>query len=167
MRYFLVGFMAVGKTTIGRDMARQLGVPFHDLDERIERRTGKRITEIFTKEGESVFRAIETEVLQQIVSEGPGVVATGGGTFVNAENRAIIRSAGVSIWLDAPVDMVLERGNLSEHRPLWAGTDRAKALLEQRLQYYRLADIRFHLKTAVPQDAAEQLVEMLRSSHLA
>ncbi|MFQ5791690.1 MAG: shikimate kinase [Acidobacteriota bacterium] len=159
--FFLIGFMGVGKTTVGRDLAKRLGMPFYDLDRMIEERAGKSVAEIFLAGGEEAFRTIETRVLQEMVSQEPGVIATGGGTFTRPENRELIRTAGVSVWLDAPAEMVIDRGARGEHRPLWVGPDKAKALLDQRLAHYRQADLRFDLKTWSSEEAAELLAEML------
>ncbi len=160
--YFLVGFMGVGKTTIGRGLAKHLELPFYDLDELLERRSGKTIVEIFKTEGEKVFRALETEILRHVAKKNAAVVATGGGIFIKAENRDIIRSSGVSIWLDAPFDVILARSGGS-NRPLWDSVERAKSLLEKRVPYYRQADIRFETKNLNHEEAVEQLTRMLRS----
>ena len=161
-RLFLIGFMGAGKSTVGRSLASRLGLPFYDLDTLIEERSGQTIQEIFAAAGESAFRRLETEILRQIVSEGPGVIATGGGTFTLAENREIIQANGVSIWLDGPTDHIIERGGLGEHRPLWQGEEKARELLERRLPAYRQADLRFDLRESTPEKAAEHLAELLR-----
>jgi shikimate kinase len=160
-RFFLVGFMGVGKTTVGRDLAGRLGVPFYDLDELIEKHTGMEIQEIFLRKGEEAFRELETRLLLDLLQREPGVIATGGGTFARPENRKIIRSAGMSIWLDAPAELILRRGGLGEHRPLWGGPEKARALLEQRLPYYREADLRFDLEGRRADEAAEHLARIL------
>ena len=160
--YFLIGFMGVGKTTIGKGLAEHLQLPFHDLDELLERKSGKTIVEIFKTEGEEVFRDLETQILRDVANKSAAVVATGGGIFIKPENRDIIRSSGVSIWLDAPWDVILARGGGS-HRPMWDSEQRAKSLLEMRVPYYKLADIRFETANLNHKDAAEQLTKMLRS----
>ncbi len=164
-RYFLIGFMGVGKTTIGRDLANHLELPFYDLDDEIEKATGRRISEIFAEGSEAEFREIETRVLRQIVGNDSGIIATGGGTFIKPENRAIIRSAGVSIWLDGATDQVIDRG-ADYDRPLWHDEDQARALLAERLVHYRQADLRFDLKRSSPQEAAKQIAKLLASCNV-
>jgi shikimate kinase len=160
-RFFLIGFMGAGKTSVGRDLAKRLKIPFYDLDELIEKRLGKPIGEIFKEDGESVFRTAETRMLEEIAASDPGVVATGGGAFTRPENREIIHSSGVSIWLDAPTELILERGGRGAHRPLWAGAEKAKILLDKRLPHYRMADVRFDVNTWSPEEAAEKLIKVL------
>lgn len=160
-RFFLVGFMGVGKTTVGRELAARLGLPFYDLDQMIEERVGQKVAEIFAHSGEGAFRSLETEVLRELLKREPGVTATGGGTFARPENRTLIRAAGVSVWLDAPTGLVLERGASGEHRPLWGGPEKARALLEQRLTAYQQADLRFDLREWSAEEAGERLAELL------
>jgi shikimate kinase len=155
--------MGVGKTTVGRGLAEQLRLPFYDVDEIIERRTGRPIAEIFAAEGESAFRALETEVLRMIVNDRPGVVATGGGTFTRPENRELIRRAGLSVWLDAPAETILERGAQGDHRPLWGGPEKARSLLSQRRSSYREADLRLELGDCDVDEAGQRLLELLAS----
>jgi shikimate kinase len=163
---FLIGFMRVGKTTVGRDLADRLGVPFYDLDERIENLSGREIPEIFEKQDEATFRKIETGVLEDIAGQPPGIVAAGGGTFTYPRNKAIIRSSGVSVWLDAPTETILERGETGARRPLWAGEEDVRALLEKRLPHYREADLHLRLDTGNPAVATDQLVKLLESHRL-
>lgn len=165
VRYFLIGFMGVGKTTIGRDLANRLGMPFYDLDDEIEGSTGRRIREIFAEGGEAEFREIETRVLRQIVGNDSGVIATGGGAFIKPENREIIRSAGVSIWLDGATDQIIKRAS-DDNRPLWHDEDQARALLAERLVHYRQADLRFELKRLSPEEAAKQIAKLLASCNV-
>ncbi len=164
LSYFLIGFMGVGKTSVGGNLAKHLRLQFCDLDELIERESGKSIVEIFSMDGEETFRNLETQILREVAQKSPVVVATGGGTFVKPENRDIIRCSGISIWLDAPPDVILRRG-AGSHRPLWNSAEQAMQLLEKRIPDYGLADIRFELKNWNPEEAAEQLVKILRSNN--
>ena len=158
---FLVGFMGVGKSTLGQRLAKRFRVPFYDMDEEIERMSGKKIHEIFEADGEDSFRAIETELLRSIVNREPGVVATGGGTFCRPENRELIRSGGVSVWLDAPTDAILKRGARETHRPLWTSPESVTALLDERLPLYRQADVHFRVESETPEEAASRLEVLL------
>jgi shikimate kinase len=119
---FLVGFMGVGKSTVGRALARHLGWRFADLDEDIESREQMAIPEIFEKRGEDVFRQAEKSALERRVADVsrgvPWVVAVGGGCFTQSENYDLIENHGVSIWLDAPLEMVRARVAMGTHRPL-------------------------------------------------
>jgi len=162
-RFFIVGFMGVGKSTVGRHLAARLGVPFYDLDQEIERKTGKKIYEIFATSGENFFRALETELLRSIVKREPGVVATGGGTFCRPENREIIRASGVSVWLDVPKERVMERAARETHRPLWGKPEEVRALLDDRLPQYRQADIRFDMRACTPEEASSRLTDLLET----
>ena len=158
---FVVGFMGVGKSTLGQHLAKRLRVPFYDMDEEIERTSGKAIHELFEADGEDSFRALETELLRSIVKREPGVVATGGGTFCRSENRELIRSGGVSVWLDAPTEVILERGVRGTHRPLWTSPERVKALLDERLPLYHQANVHFRMESVTPEEAASRLQVLL------
>jgi shikimate kinase len=159
--FFLVGFMGVGKTTLGMKVAKKLGLSFWDLDERIERDTGTSIGDIFETGGEDVFREHETRVLQELIaSDAGGVVATGGGAFTIERNRDLMAAAGVSVWLDTPIDAIVERVGGGD-RPLWRGEAEARALAYRREQYYLLANHRLELGTDSTDEGASRLHELL------
>lgn len=161
--FFLVGFMGVGKTTLGAAVAGELGLRFYDLDERIERDLGARIRDIFANEGEEGFRSHETRVLRDLVTSGAGgVVATGGGTFTIEQNRALMKEAGVAVWLDAPIDAIIDRVG-GDERPLWRNEAEARALAERREKYYRLANHHLELGTEPATDSADRLSQLLAS----
>lgn len=160
-RFFLVGFMAVGKTTLGRDVASRLRLPFFDLDERIEAAARASVSEVFAREGEEGFRRRETDELRRLVEEtDAGIVATGGGAFTVDENRGLMARSGMSVWLDAPVEAVLSRV-AGEDRPLWKGPEQARALAERRQEYYRRADLRLYLEHLDIERGAEELYRLL------
>lgn len=161
--FFLVGFMGVGKTTLGAAVAKKLGLHFYDLDEQIELDTGARIPEIFATEGEERFRDYETRVLEKLIATGSGgIVATGGGTFTLERNRALMARAGAAVWLDAPIDVIVERVG-GDERPLWRNEAEARALAERRKKYYRLAKHHLELGTDSTEDGTARLYGLLES----
>jgi shikimate kinase len=143
---FLVGFMGSGKSTVGRLLAKRLGWEFVDLDAEIEGRFGVPISQIFEREGEPAFRDLEHEALNEqvhLVRRGkPRVVALGGGAFVADRNRDALTTAGVSIWLECPSEVLWERVSDEEHRPLARDRAAFERLFEQRQTSYRPADFR-------------------------
>jgi len=139
----LTGFMAVGKTAVGKRLARRLGRPFVDTDLLIETREGVTVAEMFAARGEAAFRQIEREVVEELVGLEPAVISTGGGTFVDEANRRCLKSLGVVICLSTSLETILERVRRSNKRPLAAGADRERLarLYEERMPAYRQADI--------------------------
>lgn len=126
----LVGLMGVGKSSIGRRLSAALDLPFRDADEEIETAAGRSITEIFAERGEAEFREGERRVIARLLDEPPMVLATGGGAFVNAETRALIKEKAVSVWLKADVDVLVRRVGRKDTRPLLKGRDPRKVLAE-------------------------------------
>jgi len=150
---YLVGFMGAGKSAVGHQLAILLERPFIDLDEEIERRRGHPIREIFRLEGEAVFRAIESRELEHVSRQAGTVVALGGGTFCGDANRRFIETHGLSVWLDAPLEVLLSRCDRDGTRPLLAGRTEIEGLFERRRPLYAMADIRI--------DAARNSTEQL------
>ncbi len=143
----LVGFMGAGKTTVGRALGRRLGLPFQDLDNRIQQREGKTIEQIFRESGEAKFRKSETAALREVLAElrsSAGVVALGGGAFVQSENSALLEAAAVhSVFLDAPVGELLRRcESESKVRPLRRDAKQFRKLYEKRRISYMKAVVR-------------------------
>lgn len=114
----LVGMMGVGKSTIGRKLAAQLHLPFTDADDAIEEAAQMRISEIFEKFGEAYFRDGERRVIARLVGEGPQIIATGGGAFVNDETRALVLEKAIAVWLDCDTETLVERVGRKDTRPL-------------------------------------------------
>ncbi|HQT46249.1 MAG: 3-dehydroquinate synthase [Acidocella sp. 20-63-7] len=140
----LVGLMGAGKTAIGKRLAAQLGLPFFDADQEIERAAGITIAEIFAKHGETYFRAGEKRVIQRLLSNGRIVLATGGGAFMDPETRANIRERAISVWLRCSLPILLQRVQGRTHRPLLNVGDPAEILqrlLNERGPLYAQADI--------------------------
>jgi shikimate kinase len=120
--------MGAGKTTLGRRLAKRLGLPFVDSDEEIERAAEHSIAEIFGRFGEASFRDGERRVLRRLVGGPPKVVATGGGAFMDPETRALILAEAVAVWLRAPIPTLAERATRRGRRPLLRGRDAADVL---------------------------------------
>lgn len=114
----LVGLMGVGKSTVGRRLAAILGRDFVDADEEIERAAQRSIPEIFEQFGEAYFRDGERRVIARLIEEHSGVIATGGGAFVNAETRALILDRAIAVWIDCAIDTLVERTSRKNNRPL-------------------------------------------------
>lgn len=140
----LVGLMGAGKSAIGRLVAQQLGLPFIDTDTEIERVSRMTISELFAAYGEEEFRALETRVIKRLMRSGPRVVSTGGGAFINEKTRKQIERGGLSVWLNADLDVLWERVNKRDHRPLLKTENpkqTLKDLMDKRYPIYALADI--------------------------
>ena len=140
----LVGLMGVGKTTVGRRLASKLRVPFLDADQEIEASANMRIADIFEIYGEASFRDGERKVIQRLLAEGPHVLATGGGAFMNEKTRALVRAKSTSVWLRADLDVLVKRTALRDTRPLLRQGNRReilKKLLAERGPTYAQADV--------------------------
>ena len=140
----LVGMMGAGKTSVGRRLASILGVPFKDADVEIEAAAGCTINEIFERFGEPAFRSGERKVIARLLSDPPHVLAAGGGAFIDTETRQRIKERGISIWLRAPLELLVQRVLRKDTRPLLRNTDsRAtlERLLREREPIYAEADI--------------------------
>jgi shikimate kinase len=160
-KIYLVGFMAAGKTTVARALARRLGWEAIDIDEVIERSERQTVADIFSKRGEAYFRAAERQALMEHVSKRHIVVATGGGTFVDAQNRAAINADGASVWLDVPLDRLINRVPADGRRPLAADRAGFERLYYQRRAAYEQAHVRLDAGRASVDALVEQLVDWL------
>jgi shikimate kinase len=162
---FLTGFMATGKSTVGRALARRLGHPFIDLDAEIERRAGMSVAEIFRLHGEEDFRARERAALEEVCRGARAVVATGGGVVLDARNRTAMRGAGEIVCLAASRDEILARIGPGGERPLLASaSDRARRideLLVERGPAYADADLTVDTSGRSPVEVVEAIVERL------
>jgi shikimate kinase len=137
---YLVGFMGTGKSTVGRILARQLGLAFLDSDHEIERRTGVDIPMIFDKEGEAGFRARERDVIAELTQRPRIVLSTGGGAILAPESRALLRERGFVVYLQTSVQQQALRVREGQHRPMLHGADdvseRLAALMAVRAPLY-------------------------------
>jgi shikimate kinase len=159
-KIYLVGFMAAGKTTVARALAARLGWRAEDIDELIEARERMTVSDIFAKFGEPHFRAVEREMLRLVLPLRHSVVATGGGTFMDPENRQAINLDGVSVWIDVPLDVLVTRLPAGGRRPL--ATDRAQMerLFAARQAGYAEAQVRID-GLAAADEIAERVIDKL------
>ncbi|HET9362346.1 MAG TPA: shikimate kinase [Vicinamibacterales bacterium] len=141
-KLYLVGFMGAGKSTVARALGRRTGWRVEDIDERIEAREHRTVAAIFGQQGEAHFRHLERMELGELVSARHVVVATGGGTFVEADNRALMLADGVVAWLDLPLAGVLERVPVDGRRPLAADRAQMEQLFTRRQLAYAHAHVR-------------------------
>ena len=140
----LVGLMGAGKSTVGRRLAQKLGLPFRDADHEIEAAAGMSIPDIFSIHGEAYFRDGERRVIGRLLQEGPMVLATGGGAYMNEETRARIAENGVSVWLRADLDVLMRRVRKRATRPLLQNPDpegTMRQLMAIRHPVYALANL--------------------------
>jgi shikimate kinase len=161
---YLVGFMASGKTTIGRLLAERLGWQFVDLDEEIEAQQGASIAAIFDKYGEHEFRRIENEAIRArvcLIERGtPTVVALGGGSFAQPVNLDLLENNGVTIWLDCPFETVRHRVGQTSHRPLARDPQRFEELYHARRPAYARADYCIQVDSDDPSVAVEAVLNL-------
>jgi shikimate kinase len=134
----LVGMMGAGKSSVGRRLSARLGIAFVDADTEIEIAAGMSIPEIFARHGEPYFRAGEARVIARLLDSGPQVLATGGGSVMDPNTRALIREKGVSVWIKADLDVLSKRTKRRGDRPL---AEKLKELLPLREPFYALSDI--------------------------
>ena len=160
-KVYLVGFMAAGKTTVARALAKRLDWEAVDVDEMIEQRERATVSEIFARHGEGYFRAVERAILVEQLGRPHRVVATGGGTFADVQNRAAINADGVSVWLDVPLERLVERVPADGRRPLAADRAGFERLYHLRRTAYEQAHLRLDASRAGVDALVEQLVDWL------
>jgi shikimate kinase len=160
----LVGLMGVGKSTVGRRLAKRLGLPFVDSDAAIEDASGFSAAEVFERYGEQDFRDGERRLVARLVEDEVRVIATGGGAFVDPRTRKLLNERAITVWLDAPVDILAERTSRRDTRPLLRNGDpkgTLERLSEERRPSYEEAHI--HVKSGVGahKDVVETIVRAL------
>ena len=161
---YLAGFMGCGKTTVGRLLAARWKWDFVDLDDETERKSGMKIADVFEQLGEPAFRAMERQALLEqisLVRRGRArVVAFGGGTFVAPGNREALEQAGISIWLNAPVDQLWERVTSESQRPLARDCEAFETLFEQRAPGYAKSDFTVQAGSDGPDKVVGEILEL-------
>ena len=160
-KVYLVGFMAAGKTTVARALARRLDWRAIDIDEMVEQRERMPVADIFAKQGEPYFRIAERDVLADQLGVRHVVVATGGGTFVDPQNSNMINADGLSIWLDIPLERALARVPVDGRRPLAADREAFERLYHLRRAAYQQAHIRIDAGRQGVDALVEQLMDLL------
>lgn len=156
--------MGAGKSTVGRRLAARLGLPFVDADEEIAAAAGMTIPEIFAHFGEDGFRDGERRVIARLIEQGRHVIATGGGAFMNAQTRALILDKAIPVWLDADIDVLVERVSRRDGRPLLQGKNPREVLTElarERYPVYALAPIHVRSNDGPHEATVEKIVEAL------
>ena len=162
----LVGLMGAGKTCIGTRLARKLGMGFADADDEIEMAANCTIEEIFSRYGEQEFRDGERRVIARLLEGEPRVVATGGGAFVNRETRDNVRRMGISVWLKADIDVLLQRVSRRNNRPLLKTGDKRQileALVHERSPTYSEADLTVESGAEAPDITVARVLDALKT----
>lgn len=158
----LIGMMGAGKTTVGRRIAARLGRRFVDSDEEIEKAANMSIEEMFAELGEPEFRGGEARVIARLLREGALVLATGGGAFINAETRALVKAEAVSVWLRAEFEVLFARVSRRSNRPLLKTSnprETLKSLMDARYPIYSEADVTVHSRDVSQDMVAEEVIE--------
>lgn len=160
----LVGLMGVGKSSVGRRLANALELPFRDADTEVEAAAGRSIPDIFADLGEAAFREGERRVIARLLDDPPHVLATGGGAFMNAETRALIKSRSISVWLKADLDVLARRVGRKDNRPLIAGKDPLAVLHAQAAERYPIyaeADVVVETGDAAHHVTVDQVIQAM------
>jgi len=165
----LVGLMGAGKTAIGRRLAARLGLPFIDADEEIERAAGCTVSEFFDRYGETQFRAGERRVIGRLLEGPPHILSTGGGAYMNPDTRALMRARTLTIWLRADLDVLVDRVQRRNNRPMLRDGDPREILgrlMTQRHPIYAEADLTVESSAKAVDVTTEYVIDALRA-HLA
>ncbi len=159
-----VGLMGADKTAIGRKVATALSLPFIDSDHEIEDVSRMTVPELFARYGETEFRALEQRVILRLLENGPQVLSTGGGAYMNAQTRQAIAAHGVSVWLKADLDLLMDRVSKKQNRPLLRNDDPRgvlKRLMDERYPVYAQADVTVVTRDERKETIAAEVIEAL------
>lgn len=163
MRIILIGMMGSGKSTIGKKLASEIGANFLDMDDLIEKREGKAITQIFEKNGESYFRALEHLMAKELMCYDDAVISTGGGVVINPHTMEALKGSGVVVYLYLPVARIVERLKGDTTRPLLQNTSLDKRLTEvyneRRSLYETYADVILSIEDKSVETLVRELIE--------
>jgi len=160
-KIYLVGFMAAGKSTVGKALANRLQWAFRDLDELIEKKEQLSVADFFSEKGEAAFRKAEATMLKEIQQLRHVVVATGGGTFESLSNRTIISDDGVAVWLDIPIETALSRLSDNQTRPLASNPKRLRSLWASRRSTYSLAQVQLATEDETVEDLVTKIINWI------
>ena len=165
----LVGMMGVGKTSLGRMLARKLKLPFIDSDKEIEHMTGFSISDLFARYGEAEFRLGEEKVMARLLNGPPCVLASGGGAFLSAKTRALSKSKAISVWIKAGADVISGRTEGRTHRPLVPAADNHKIierLVKECYPLYAEADLTIESFNEHPGKTVTRLLKVLEEAQV-
>lgn len=160
-KIYLVGFMAAGKTTLAQTLGRRLGWRAEDVDALIEASERRTVAEIFARDGEPYFRSVERQAIWSLLAQRHMVIATGGGTFIDPDNRAAINADGLSVWIDVPFEVLLNRIPADGRRPMANDRVQMALLYESRRLAYQQAHVRLDASRAHAEELVDQLIEQL------
>lgn len=172
---YLAGFMGAGKSTIGPILANTIGWDFCDLDSLIEKKSGKKVRQIFEQDGEKFFRMIETEMLEELSAKSKLVVSLGGGTMANEKNLYILKNSGTIIYLKASADSFYKRLRYKRDRPSLGVNEsedftkeklvnRISDLMDDRVKYYEQADIIVETDNSTIGRTVDKIVKLLKQA---
>jgi len=159
-KLYLVGFMGAGKTSVARALGRRIGWRVEDIDHRIEAREHQRVAEIFARHGEPYFRDVERAILHELLPQRQIIISSGGGTFVDPDNRATMLADGAVAWLDVPLERVIERVPADGRRPLAADRIQMEQLYARRGAAYSQAHVRIDASRPIP-EVVERILEWI------
>lgn len=163
----LIGMMGAGKTSLGRRLATALDLPFYDSDDEVEAAAGCSVADIFATQGEAAFRDAEHLIIKRLLSAPrPTIISTGGGAFIQPRNHELIQRQGLSLWLDAPVEVLLKRTAKRNTRPLLRQGNPEETLtrlLQERGPVYQTAHLRCDSSHGTLDQLTTRIISQIRT----